>query len=131
MRNILSNALSINMIAHMIPMADNYNYFGCGLSVKEVRPEDVPRDCVSVIGHTDTAAVVSTLLGFEVPANRVSYAVEDGDVLFVAQYTGPRLPEGATQLPEGGNIRFFRVMEIDPVADTYGCVGEMRFGAGK
>lgn len=131
MRNIIANAISINMIAGQIPMADNYGYAGFGLSVKEVRPEDIPKDCVSVIGHADTAKVVSTMLGFDIPANRVSYTVEDGDVLFVAQYSGPRLPEGATSLPEGGTIRFFRVMEIDPVADTYGCVGERRFGVGK
>lgn len=131
MRNIISNAISINMFGDQIPMAGRSGYVGFGISIAEVRPEDVPDDCVSVIGHMETAAVVSSVLGFEVPANRTSYSVEDGDVLYVAQYIGPRLPEGAIALPEGANIRFYRVMEVDPMVDVHGCVGERRFYVGK
>jgi len=131
MRNVLANALSLNMFNRMVPMDNDYGYAGFGISVKEVRPEDVPRDCVSIIGHTDTAAVVSSMLGFNVPANRIAHTIENGDVLFVAQYTGPRLPEGASRLPEGGIIRFYRVMEVDPIPDNNGCIGERRFFVGE
>lgn len=57
----------------------------------------------SVIGHADTAAV----LGVE--ANRVSISLNPGDVLYVAQLVGGRLPEGSTTLPEGFHFEFFRV----------------------
>lgn len=63
----------------------------------------------AAIGHADTAAVVSRLLGMEIPAARINISLKRGDVLFVAQVTGGRLPEGATTLPEGFDIEFRRV----------------------
>jgi hypothetical protein len=53
--------------------------------------------------------VVGSLLGREVPMNRATVQLTAGDVLFVAQYSGPRLPEGATSLPDGAKIEFLRV----------------------
>lgn len=66
-------------------------------------------DFVSVIGHADTANVVSNILKRDVPANRTSVRLEKGDVLYVAQVTGGRLPEGATTLPEGFSLAFLKV----------------------
>lgn len=77
--------------------------------VKKINPNDVPADVESAIGHQDTAKVVSDILGFEVKPNRVSIKLNENDVLYVAQYTGPRLPEGATTLPEGAILEFFEV----------------------
>ena len=73
-----------------------------------VTPEEVPTDAKSVIGHIDTARVVSTILNREVPCNRESIALREGDELYVAQITGGRLPEGATTLPEGASMVFHR-----------------------
>lgn len=67
-------------------------------------------DFTPAIGHADTAAVVSRLLGgLEIPAARINISLKRGDVLFVAQIMGGRLPEGATTLPEGFDIEFRRV----------------------
>ena len=63
----------------------------------------------SVVGHQDTANVLTTLLGVEVACNRESVRLEDGDVLYVAQVTGGRLPEGATTLPAGMELVFLKV----------------------
>lgn len=63
----------------------------------------------SVIGHQDTANVLSTLLGVQVPMQRASVRLEDGDILYVAQVTGGRLPEGATTLPSGMTFKFLKV----------------------
>lgn len=80
------------------------------VTVTPVTADEVSKaDFVSVIGHTDTAAVVSSLLGKEVPANRASISISKGDVLYVAQVVGGRLPEGATSLPEGVALTFVRV----------------------
>lgn len=73
-----------------------------------VSPEEVPADAKSVIGHPDTARVVSTILNREVPFNRESISLAEGDELYVAQVVGGRLPEGATTLPEGISIVFHR-----------------------
>ena len=63
----------------------------------------------SVVGHPDTAACLSSMLGKDVPANRVSVSLEAGDVLYVAQLTGGRLPEGSTTLPSGFSFAFVKV----------------------
>lgn len=63
----------------------------------------------SVIGHADTARLVSGILGVELPANRDTVNLQPGEKMIVAQYSGPRLPEGATKLPEGAKIEFVLV----------------------
>ena len=55
------------------------------------------------------AAVFSNVLGVEIPCNRATVALKDGDVALVGQYSGPRLPEGATSLPEGAAIKWMVV----------------------
>lgn len=63
----------------------------------------------SAVGHADTATVLSTMLGVEVPANRVTLALGPGDQVFVGQYRGPRLAEGTTELPPGEKIEWAMV----------------------
>ena len=58
---------------------------------------------VSAVGHADTAL----LLG--VPAARISVALQPGDIAYVAQYVGPRLPEGTTELPVGARFEWSAV----------------------
>ena len=62
--------------------------------------------CTSAVGHADTVAVFSSVLGVEIPCNRATVALKEGDVALVGQYSGPRLPEGATSLPEGAAIKW-------------------------
>lgn len=99
-RKFLANAVSLSML----PL-EAMNF----IRVKKINPNEVPADVESAIGHVDTAKVVSNILGFEVKTNRVSIKLTERDVLYVAQYTGPRLPEGATTLPEGASLEFFEV----------------------
>jgi hypothetical protein len=63
----------------------------------------------SCVGHTDIAAVLSGLIGYTVPVNRVSVSLKPGDTLVVGQYVGPRLPEGCSVLPEGARIEWYVV----------------------
>ena len=63
----------------------------------------------SAIGHVDTAKLLSGILGFYLPPNRVNVNLQIGDHLLVAQYVGLRLPEGATTLPEGATIEWWLV----------------------
>ena len=95
----LGNAFSLQMVA---PYAI--------ISIMECSPSSIPKEAVSCIGHPDTAAVVSNILGREIPCNRINISLKDGDVLYVAQLTGGRLPEGATQLPEGFSLTFRKVV---------------------
>jgi hypothetical protein len=75
-----------------------------------VLPVDDPKavvadqEFVSAVGHADTARVFSDVLGIEVSSQRLSVKLTAADALLVGQYIGPRLPEGATTLPEGASI---------------------------
>ena len=92
------NAFSLNMI---VGNAD--------IVVREVSrtvAASLAASCISAVGHADTAAVFSNVLRVEIPCNRVTVALRDGDVALVGQYSGPRLPEGATSLPEGAAIKW-------------------------
>ena len=99
MANYIANAFSLQMLKE----------FNAQVSIEEIAPSDVPADVESAIGHTDTAAVVSSILDFEVSANRASISLGTDDVLYVAQLTGGRLPEGSTTLPEGFSLKFLKV----------------------
>lgn len=111
--NYLSNAFSLQMVQSP-----------CTIHTENVEPRDVPADCVSCIGHSDTAAVVSGILGREVPANRVNIKLAPGDVLYVAQLTGGRLPEGSVTLPEGFALTFLRVTVQE--SNLVGAVNELK-----
>ena len=99
----ITNAFSLNMIAT----------FPVAVTVEEISVEQarvLAADAESVVGHADTAAVFSDVLGLEVPANRATVSLVKGDRLLVGQYRGPRLPEGASQLPEGATIQWLSVI---------------------
>lgn len=101
------NAFSLNML--------------CGnadVIVRQVSQEVAARlaaICTSAVGHADTAAVFSTVLGVTVPCNRATVALKEGDIALVGQYSGPRLQEGATSLPEGATIKWMVVAVKEPL----------------
>lgn len=94
----IGNAFSLQMVA------DN-----AIIAKVDVSPEEIPTEAVSIIGHADTAAVVGSILGRNVPCNRASVMLDDEDTLYVAQVVGGRLPEGATTIPDGMEIKFYRI----------------------
>ena len=97
----LLNAFSLNMLDK-----------DADLLVRHVCTEaaqNIARVATSAVGHADTASVFADVLGIDVPCNRVSVTLNPGDLALVGQYSGPRLPEGATSLPEGATIRWMAV----------------------
>ncbi|RMD62409.1 DUF1874 domain-containing protein [Candidatus Parcubacteria bacterium] len=102
MAKLLANAFSLNMLANL-PATVRVE------ALSKAEASELARNAQSVVGHADTAAVFGDELGYEVPANRTTVSLEPGDVLVVGQYRGPRLPEGATKLPEGATISWMRV----------------------
>ena len=77
------------------------------ISLDEARA--LAADCMSAVGHADTAAVFSSQLGVPVPAARVTVALHKGETALLGGYKGPRLPEGCTTLPEGATIQWLLV----------------------
>lgn len=101
---ILLNAFSLNMVKVKecsIKMREISL-----LSAKEILSESVK----SYVGHSDTCGILSSLLGVEVVFNRSTFYFDsDNSDAIVAQYNGPRLPEGSTELPEGASFKFFMI----------------------
>lgn len=104
MKKYLANAFSLQML-EALPAV---------IKVREAKEEEIfsvaadgsknlVNGIVSVIGHEDTARVLG------VPFNRISVKVKDGDIVYVAQLQGGRLPEGATTLPEGFKFKYIKV----------------------
>ena len=87
----LLNAFSLQMISE----------FPANVKFEEV--DTIPNGLVSAIGHQDTANVLG------VPMNRVNVTLSKGDVAYIAQLQGGRLPEGATTLPNGFTFKFIKV----------------------
>ena len=101
MKKYLVNAFSIQMLSG--PATVRFD---------EIDATEVPADVVSAVGHADTAAVLSDLLGFEVPMNRINISLDENTELYVAQLMGGRLPEGSSTLPEGFSFKFYRVTVV-------------------
>ena len=116
----LVNAFSINMLDLS---KDELAVSIRKLTVNEARDLLAPDghlapDVAIAIGHIDTARIVGNLLGLpeedinrmvEAAQTRPTVKMTTGEKAVVAQYIGPRLPEGATRLPEGAKIEFFLV----------------------
>lgn len=90
----LLNAFSLQMVD--VP---------CSVHFEEV--DELPDGLISAIGHQDTANVLG------VPMNRTNVHLSDGDVAYVAQLQGGRLPEGSTTLPDGFSFKFIKVRIVN------------------
>ena len=108
----LTNATSITML----PVFDFDEYESQKIKIMPIRPELVSSLLSAnvfkhYIGHTDTVNVLSSILGVKLgEKNREALRVNDEwDTIIVCQYdhNGQRLPEGATQLPDGAKFKFF------------------------
>lgn len=63
----------------------------------------------SAVGHADTAAIFSSIMNLPIRPNRVSVKLTKDTKALIGQYIGPRLPEGATELPDGATIEWWIV----------------------
>jgi len=102
----ITNAVSLNMVPPDVTSG--------GIIFRRISADEARRlvreasQMVSAIGHADTARVISRELGIEISADRRSVTLGD-ELMLVAQYIGPRLPEGATELPSGARTEYFLV----------------------
>ena len=108
---LICNAFSLNMLRTL-----TVDIRVCPLILSQARTIAV-NGLESAVGHPDTAAVFSTVIGVQVPANRATLALGPGDRLLVGQYRGPRLPEGTTTLPDGAKIEWAMVYIEEPGDD--------------
>lgn len=108
MKFFVTNAFSINML-DLVGQDVSF----VPVNVRAVKNLLRNEQWESAIGHADIARVVSGLVGTEIPVNRINVSLrKDVTSLIVAQYQGPRLPEGTTKLPEGTVVEFWQVYHL-------------------
>lgn len=98
--NYIGNAISLNMFE----VGE-----GVQINVRRVEPTQVPRDATSALGYPETAQAASIALGWQVPANRISIKLNEGDTLYVFQYSGERLARGQTGIAADAEWRWYEV----------------------
>ncbi len=80
------------------------------LTEGEVRPFlDAQVDCyhrrvVPAVGNKALCPLIEKILGRPDLHSSTQIMLEEGDKCLVAHYDGPKIPEGATEVPEGGKI---------------------------
>ena len=106
----LLNAFSANMLADF-PISVTFTEISAAAARLILVGFEADGDSwESAVGHPDTARVFESVLqDVLVPCNRVSLTLQAGDFAILGQYSGPRLPEGATSLPEGAEIKWLLV----------------------
>lgn len=106
----LVNAFSINMLEG----SSDLTFGKISTETAYLFCKDALRDGVFInaIGHSTTDVLVRNMLNINgLPqGERVNVKLKDSnDELIVAQYSGPRLEEGTTELPEGATVEFWNV----------------------
>lgn len=106
MARYILNAFSFNMV-DFTALGNTVSVQAC--VIDETSASALALGATSAVGHADTARVFSQVLGVDIAAQRTTVELDLGDVALVGQYKGPRLAEGATELPEGATIQWLRV----------------------
>lgn len=129
MKVYVCNAFSLNMLdgetqlggnpryANPVPGKDGHEAGSTEAALiwlQEYRKAAPDLEIVSVVGHKDTAAMFTELLGFPVLENRESiklYELHEDlarrEVALIGQLQGTRLPPGATTLPDGATLEWW------------------------
>jgi hypothetical protein len=120
MKIFVCNAFSLSMLDAEVQRSEHFRApVPCGgdgssesarnwLAAKIMKGAEI----LSAVGHEDTAAVFSNLLGRPIAVNRISVKLDIGDetnIALIGQLQGPRLPTGATELPTGASIEWWLV----------------------
>lgn len=101
---LITNAFSLNMFSNT-----NASFFTCEIGVGYARQLLVQAGVNSAVGHQDTANIFSKILDLDIPCNRDTVSIEQDCSFIVGQYSGPKLEEGATELPNDAKIKWIYV----------------------
>lgn len=115
MTNYIVNAFSLGMVDPAI-RKENFSIRFSPLDLSTAEAREQFASFKSCVGHVDTAAIFSSILGFPVEHNRSPAVLVEGNELLLGAYTGPRLPEGSTTLPEGAVIEWFSVRIVEELS---------------
>ena len=110
----LANAFSLGMLEN----PQEVTIYVTEIDIEQVK-ELLANGFTSAIGHESTAAILSNILGIQVPVNRVPIKAKHGDDIIVFQLL-QRLPEGKIlseqelqQLIQQKQVRFYYVEIVE------------------
>lgn len=133
---VLTNAFSLNMVdvkhithLRMVSIAD---WQAAQLLATALRKGELR----NAIGHANTDELIRGILTkahhpstISLPVGeRLTVKMSEADSLIVAQYSGPRLPEGSTELPEGAKIEFVLVQLLPHGSVNIHRAAELAYG---
>ena len=101
---LVLNAFSFNMVSDFPMTVDAEE-----ISIEKVRHILSEEGVESAVGHADTAAIFSEVIGMEIPMVRLTVQLTYGDSAIIGQYSGPRLEEGCKVLPHGASIKWLLI----------------------
>lgn len=101
---LVLNAFSFNMVSDFPMTVDAEE-----ISIEKVRHTLSEEGTESAVGHADTAAIFSAVIGMEIPMVRRTVQLTYGDSAIIGQYSGPRLEEGCKVLPHGASIKWLLI----------------------
>ena len=130
MTTYLTNVFSLNMLSEPFTMDIRVSEVSDWVAAQICRRAD---KLVNAIGHADTDGIIRGILTgpYDKPlpvGERLSVSIDVGDTVVVGQYSGPRLPEGATALPEGATIKFMVVQVLPRNAVNLMAVAQLEHG---
>lgn len=65
---------------------------------------------INSFGHKSTCDLIANRMNIHIRDNRISLCLNDGWIIFIPQYVGKRLEEGATVLPDGSKLEPVKVV---------------------
>lgn len=92
----LMSSFSFQALSEMLENNEN-------VTVRVEVVDKFPEGLISAVGHKDTAEI----LGVEM--NRIDTKLKRGDIAYVAQYMGGRLPEGCINLPQNSKFKYLKI----------------------
>lgn len=98
-------------------------YLVTGFSLWMVSPGDIviyepidstqiPEDVVSHVGFQEKVSILQKELKRKVALNKSPVYLNGGDEVYLAQFSGERIPAGAESLPHHSQLRFLRIRII-------------------
>jgi len=88
----LANAFSLSMVEPLLQRPITLRFER--ISAETVKFFLTSQSFISAIGHPATANALSKLLGINIPTNRTTITMSEGDLLIVFQLNIGRLPQG-------------------------------------
>lgn len=98
-------------------------YLVTGFSLRMVTPGDIvisepidstqiPEDVVSHVGFQEKVSILQKELKRNIALNKSPVYLNGGDEVYLAQFSGERIPAGAESLPNHSQLRFLRIRII-------------------